>query len=472
MRYKWFVDLYEERKKTSDKYLEQEISLRLIAGFFCIYDWGNMKKEIERYLERNYLDSEKQKELLAETELVIKQMAKEIEANEEENIVIFVIDSLAKHVADEMPQLSTWKESAYEFENYKCIYPGTREIFNSLLTGTRPFRDTTFVGKKLTYSDGNLLEYVKNEGIELKLISEDYNVCLDYKDINQYKNIWEENALITEAFFSGICELLKSDKRQIIIIHTDITVHYPHYTPFSCYDREKNWECEEGLKEYKKCFINAINYTDEILASYSSMLDKNPRITQIVMGDHGIDIQKEFYSIVSPAKMPGDGAQWGRSVFDTELVIKSNVLGKGLYEEMVSSDQFYSILYALLRGCSVKENVEQKGVAPIEWVPGWDYNYIQRGLKVGNYYYCIGAAGCMNKEYMYMNTEDGEDLYYRIEKEKVQLLTEPDTIEKAKQSLGEENIEENRFPNEIMNHPRFETHKRAFAEYREAHKEQ
>ncbi len=469
MRNRWFGKRIAERERAESSEKYNELSRQLIAGYFCIYDWLGLKREISEYVKNEASDAAKYKNLLDETEEVLECLKQGI-LKRNGDVVMYVVDSVSNHVAEEMPLLKEWRKNAFRFTEYKCIYPGTREVFNSFLTGRKPFEHETFVGKKIKFSDSKLLRKIMEEGIKVKLICQNQDLCMDYRPINEYVNKYEDNALLSEVLFNGVCELLESEEKQLIIMHTDTTVHYPHYTPYTNFV-EYN-AIDEPLEEYRKNYSIALQYTDEQLQFYTSILDQNPNLSQIIMGDHGIDIDMEFCSLIVPSAIDNRGAQWNGNLINTELDIKSAAFGVGVCEQIVSSSQFCDILLAMIKGESIGNNLEFYKTIPLEWVPGWDYNYIQRGLKVGNYYYCIGAAGCMNKEYMYMNTEDGEDLYYRIEKEKVQLLTEPDTIEKAKQSLGEENIEENRFPNEIMNHPRFETHKRAFAEYREAHKEQ
>lgn len=463
LKYNWFWERAKERHEETDPEMIRKISYELIAGYFYIYDWVNLDKEINRYIENDYSDKDTVLELKKDIDGLFCYI-RELLAGKNDNIVIYTVDALSKSIASGMEGLCKWKKSACEFSEYKCIYPGTREILDSLLTGWKPFEDKTFMGKKILFEDSPLLNKIKSDGLKLKLLTDDYNVCIDYKNVNSYETKDEENSLISEVMFNGLCELAESDDRQIIILHTDNTVHFPHVIPHIV--NSKCWENEISIDEFRVCMRDAAQYTDEILYFYMNLIDSNDSISQIVMGDHGFDESVEYYNVINPQHMRNDGQQWNRDLIDTFLAVKSKYCEKGICDKLVSSVSFNKIIYSLVNKTKIDEEEISSDNIEIQWVPGWDSAYIDRGLTVGNYYYSLGALGCFNKAYMYVNTEEDEDLFYEVKEDEVIQISDEERIPDAIESLGNDLIKRTKFPSDLLKLSRFSVHNEKHRVYR------
>ena len=462
MRSLWFSERLKNRDSAISEDERKKITRELIAGYFCIYDWVYFFKEVDDYIDIYHEDSLFYLNLKCEVSNILNNLEKQI-SDKKDNIIIFMIDCLSKQVADKMVNLKKWKKNALEFLEYRCEYPGTREVLASLMTGWRPFEDKTYAGRKIEFSDSDILKYIYENNIKIKYLSDDYIEMIDYEKINQYRTKTEENALLSEVFFNGLCELAMSEERQIIIMHCDTTIHYPHMIPtIKYYDYKK---LNNPKKAYKEMFKKVSIYTDEILGFYLNILGKNSDNTQIVMGDHGIDVDMEFDSMIIP-KERNSGIRWNGKVFNTALIIKKGGVSISKNTDLISSNQFCKIFYNILLNNALLNNIKMYKSLPIEWVPGWNPDYIQKGFNGNNYYFGIGACGCMNKKYMFIETEDGEEFYYIYLEDKLKRIYDEKKIQIAKKSLGIDEINSNKFPINLMNQEFFESHNRIYNEFR------
>lgn len=463
MRYLWFSDRIRERDNCGEEKKRSEISKQLIAGYYAICDWVSLRKEINLYLNDDYNDKDEIEALGFDVDSFLDTMKEAISRRCYDDVVIVIIDAMSKYVIQDMPMLCEWKKNAVEFASFKSECPNTREAFGTFLTGWEPFEDSTYAGKGVYYSDSSLLDWLRRKKVKIKYLSEDPNVIWDYREIDEYKNKTEENALLSEVIFNGICELTDSPERQVVIIHSDVTVHFPHFTPY--HGAVKYEKTEESFEIYKKNFGRAVEYTDEMLHFYTDILDCNDRITQIIMGDHGFDPEIEFKGMIAPMKIKGGGIRCTPDLFDTGLLVKNRLMGSGVFEKLVSVVQFKDILGSIMNNNDPRKELCIRKTVPIKCVPGWDYEYVSKGLDGENYYYGLGISGCMNDEYVYLNTEENEDIYYSIGDRCYIRLEDSCEIERAIKSLGEDEIKSYSFPVELLEAPFFADHKIAYSEF-------
>jgi hypothetical protein len=179
------------------------------------------------------------------------------------------------------------------------------------------------------------------------------------------------------------------------------------------------------------------------------------------MGDHGINVQTEYCTVINPQPCNNNGAQWDKHIISPELTIKADWIKPGKVDELVSANQFADILFSVVKKEDPRESLKYQKVIPMQFVPGYDEAWINLGIKSRNKYLPCGAAGCMSKEYFFLELEDGEELYYRIEGKEIILLESDDEKQRVRDILGDE-IEKNRFPKEILLDPFFERHNKMY----------
>ena len=100
--------------------------------------------------------------------------------------------------------------------------------------------------------------------------------------------------------------MLKSQKCQIIIIHAFDTIHPLHWNPVST---ELTWG-GTSWEEHKERFGQSVSFTDHILDFYLSLFEGNTKITRIVMGDHGINLETEYAHDIANRPINGNIGLW------------------------------------------------------------------------------------------------------------------------------------------------------------------
>lgn len=459
-KYKWFADRLIERKIAEEENTRIEVSQDLIAGYYCVKDWISLEKEINAYIKNKYPEYEKYRDLLSDVKAFVEDIKHRISRRKNKAWFVYFLDALSIYDAEKMPFLSEWKKGALEFTQYKNEYPTTRELVMGMFTGWRPFEDVTYKNRRIQYEDSNLLGYICDNSIRIKFLTENNRLWENFDAINSYVNKREENCVISEVIFNALCELADDEETQFILAHTYTTIHPPHMTPttlFMEYDR-----VNDTKKAHRAYFEQAIKYTDELVHYYTDLLDDCRNVTQVVMGDHGVDADMEYCYAVNPKPYPNKAAQWEMEIMSPELIIRDADIEPGVDDHLVSTNQLADILYAIVRRKDPRECLEYKDVIPIEIVPGYDKNWLMTGVRSRNYYLAIAAAGCMSKKYMYLNLETGEDLYYMIDGRQMTPVDDEKTKKTIRDSLGENEIKNNKFPESILEDSFFDEHNRIY----------
>lgn len=459
-KYKWFSSKLIERQITSDEGLKCSISQKLIAGYFCIYDWISLEKEILQYINRGYKDQEKYQALLLEVKAFIENVKEHLEARKRDSYLIFLVDALSKYVAADMPHLCEWKKNALEFTEYRNDCPATREFVTGMFTGWMPFENQTYRDKSIHFSDSKLLSHLKQNHINIKYMTQNSKHIKNFRNISKYENKKHENTVISEILFNGICELIEDEEAQLVVMHTDTTIHPQHLTPITMFKEYD--QVVDMKKKHQEYFDVAVKYTDDILHFYTDLLNNCDNITQIIMGDHGIDIDMEYAYAICPSMYENKAAQWSKKIISPELLIHKKGIQAGINDNLVSSNQFADILLCIIQGKELDNILQYKKVIPLELVPGYDQEWLDVGLKSNNYYLAIGASGCMNKKYMYINLETGEEIFYEIINDRIERIDDEEYINRIVNELGKKEIEKNKFPQNILQQDFFYLHNQIY----------
>ena len=459
-KYRWFSDKLIERQITSDEELKCFISQKLIAGYFCIYDWISLEKEILQYINKGYRDKEKYQSLLLEVKAFIEKVKGQLEARKRDSYLIFLVDALSKYVAADMPHLCEWKKKALEFTEYRNDCPSTREFVTAMFTGWKPFENQTYRNKSIQFTDSELLSYLKENRINIKYMTQNSKHIKNFRNISKYENKKYENTVISEILFNGICELIEDEESQLVVMHTDTTIHPRHLTPITMF-MEYN-QVTDMRKSHRAYFDVAVKYTDDILHFYTELLNNCDNIAQIIMGDHGIDIDMEYAYAICPSMHENKAAQWSKKLISPELLIYKKGMQMGTNDHLVSSNQFVDILLCMVQGKEFDNILQYKKVIPLELVPGYDREWLDVGVKSKNYYLAIGASGCMNKKYMYINLETGEEIFYEIINDRIELIDDEEYKNRLVAELGKNEIEKNKFPQNILQQDFFYLHNQIY----------
>lgn len=447
-KYQWFAQRNKKLESADSDQARQKLLRELMHGYFAIYDWVDLKKTILRYVENGYEDREKYISLCKDADAFLKSIQDEIEKRDQGDCLIFLVDALSKYVVEDMPLLSAWGESGVVFDRYINEYPSTRETLMTLLTGRHPFEDKTYERRKIGRGDGVLLKVIEEKQIEFKLLSEDISA-----EINVYTRGLNEDTLITESMFRGIGELLGSEKCQLIIMHSYDTVHPLHWNPVSSeleYDVDVSWE------KHQKRFWESVSFTDGIIDFYLRMLHGNEGMTKIVMGDHGINLQTEYAHDIVSTPINGRIGIWDMETMSPALMIWHKGWQPERITQMVCTNAFHKILHAAIENKELHTVLEDRRFLELEFVPGYDKNWLERIVKSQNYYLGMGAKGIISPDYIFMSFEDDSERLFRIcGRQIIECNGElPSFIEK----IGREAYESCKFPKDLLSEKYFETH--------------
>ena len=451
-KYQWFACRRRNLEQERDAAARQKLLRELIHGYFSIYDWVNLKKNIQMYLENDYADKETYACLERDVDAFLKDVRDEIGKREQGDCLLFLVDSLSKYVVEDMPCLSAWGESGIVFDNYRNEYPSTREVLAALLTGWHPLEDKTYLDKKIGYGDSILLNSIKEKQTEVKVISAARSVS-NYSEINAYERGMKEDKLLTEIIFRGIEELLGSGKRQLIIMYPFDTVHPLHWNPVSS---ELVWNSDTSWEKHQKRFWESVAYTDDIMDFYLTLLNGNKTITKIVMGDHGINLKAEYAHDIVSVPVNGRIGLWDMEIMSPALIIWHKNWQPERIPQLVSTNAFYKILYAALENQAIHPVLEKKQFLDLEFVPGYDESWLKRAVKSDNRYLGLGAKGVVSLDYLFLSFEDGGERLFRIEGKCLKECDEelPDFIG----NIGREKYEWCKFPKEILEDGFFRLH--------------
>lgn len=448
-KYKWFIQRQKEKKKRRGTE-RAKICRQLIAGYYEIYDWVDLEEEISDYVIHREEKWNMYSNLLREIHSLHEEMLLEIKRKESKSYMVYLVDAMSKSVVDDMPFLCSLRSESITFEKYRNEYPGTREVMMGLLTGWRPFEDETYKERRVDVSSSELLFYMDKNNIKTSIISR-APVQINYREINNYEG-YHEDSLISEVIFHGITKLLNEQDSQLIIMHSYDTIHTPHFYPTSEIDAYDGISAEE----YRIQFKNAVLYTDKILRYYINILKESKNVIQIVMGDHGINIDWEYELFI--AKRNLKIGIWDMKQISPELIIYEP---DGIAEEingLISTNEFCNILEVVIKGEKKDFSKFQKKNLPLEYVPFYNKASLVQNYRLNAYTRGLGLKGIMNDDYMYLYLEDGDKRYYRINGCELQLLDSEVEIAGARNSIGEKEIDECVFPQGILKDPFFDDH--------------
>ena len=452
-KYQWFANKRKALTLAVEKKDIQQLLKDFIHGYFAIYDWVNLKETLITYNNYNFDDNKKYLLLEEEINNFLGEFQRKIQKRTQGDCVIFLIDALSKYVAENMSGLSQWKEKGIWFEHYINEYPATREALTSLLTGWHPIDDRTYLNKKIEPNSSSLLKMIQKMEMEIKLISAT-NSAENYSKINCYDREEKEDILLTEVIFRGMEELLKSEKQQLIIIHSYDTIHPFHWNPVST---NLTWE-NTLWEDHKERFNQSVAYTDKVIDFTLKLFEDNHQITKIVMGDHGINLESEYASNILQVPTKNNIGLWDLEILSPAFLILNDNYNHQVINKLVSTNYFYKILQIVLKKDDINSSLEDRKFLELQFIPGYDSNWIKRMVESRNRSYVLGLKGIVSLQYLYVNFEDGTDRLFEISgKNLIECIEKKELFIKE---IGEENYNSCRFPAQILSENFFDEHNR------------
>ena len=155
-------------------------------------------------------------------------------------------------------------------------------------------------------------------------------------------------------------------------------------------------------------------YVDDILWFYYGLL-KCGQVTQIFMGDHGMDL-KTKYKLVSDAAVEKklDIHRWDKRMRNPACIISDNFLGNGKNEYLVANYNLAFIIEGILECSITKEKLEeyQDRYIKLESLPIYNLTRIKELVRYGNEEYALGFVGILTEKATFIQLENGDERLY------------------------------------------------------------
>lgn len=447
-RVNWFNEKLRERR-LSEKNTKLDISKKIINGYYYICDWYSFFNEINDYI--TYTNSTEYISLREDVSKMLSDVKESLAKRKKRDCIIFLVDALSKFMVKDMRKLTEWQKGAITFTEYRNnTAPHTKQVFLGLLTGWLPFENKTYNECELDFNDGSLLNFLKDECVHFKLISHKYMWM--FQKINGYKNWGYDNYLTSEVLFNGFCELLSDDSQQLLILHSLDTIHDRRTVAYEDY----LWKEDKIYDHYKEQCSRAKTYTDNILGVYLEVLSNSSDIVQIVMGDHGRNEKNEYKLQVAVEKITeGIPGAWDIQYVSPALIIKNNAMRNIIYDNLTPVSEFYKIILGLLNDNNPFIFLNRGNNMIMEFVPSYSKEWIKLLKQGNNRAWGIAAKGICTKDFMYINTADGNEYFYEINYDNMKDIAYAGAIERI---IERKVISQSKFIQAILKDPIFKYH--------------
>lgn len=443
-------------KKENGEENKQIFLQNLISGYIAIRDFKRSEIYIQEYISLKYKGYERYKEFYKELQDLLAEMKQLLNARVQNDVVIFMIDSLKQQEIKNMKFLSKFASENFIYENYISEYPATRQTLLALLTGWHNLDDELYKKGYLQWDDSEVLQYIHENHYNFHYMGN--TRTSPYSLLNGKKRM-RANLTATQIMWYGINELAEDKDNGIYILHTDAEVHPPHLSgewKKSLQLPNSNWTFQELEEQYR----GAVEYTDDILQFYIEMIEQKNG-TYIIMGDHGLNLELEYdlYHKKQKSKI----GYWGVEDLNPALIIASKQFGKGVNKGILSTSSFHKLLLSILKKeVEMWKEIDEEQVI-LQFLPSYNKKWTKVLMESENYDIAKGLIGLWNKQETYLLFEDDTEMYFSAHDNKqVNFILNSKykaDIEMCRKKLGR------KFPKEILQDKRFELHNLLLKEY-------
>lgn len=432
-------------QREKDLKIKEVLLQDLISAYLAIKDFFLAFKYIQQYIESYTNKIEKYRLFQRELQKLFLEIQRQLKSKQEKSMVVFCIDSLKQSEIKNMSYLSDYAQKNYQFECFMCEYPQTRYSLQTLLTGKHTFDLMRKEDEDLKWTDGELLKYIKRKEITFRFIG---TLSKDpFSNLEDQSKRKKDRLLPSEIFWNGLVEILESKKDSLFFFHTGYVIHSPHFTGEWNKKLKDKFATIEALKEQYEA---SVNYMDMNLRFYLELLDSK-NISQIIIGDHGIDLN--YLHTVYHQKGKFVGGRWCKEEMNAAFIIKSDKIKAGKNSNILTNSKFSSILLSILSKESISLSQIDEKELQIQILPAYDQRYIDMLIEGENFQIIKGAAGIWRKDGVYLKFQDGQEKYYKNKGEQLEeaVLTEEE-FQNYRIQLREE------FPKEILKQLKFKYH--------------
>lgn len=344
MRYAWAIEArrcYQKALLTSDDLFIKISLYKLILTYLNIKDFMNAKKYIEEYATNQYSGYKSLLLLIKDVDDLLFAAKQSIAEKADENMIIYLIDSLESGQVNRMEYLSSLKNESLVFNNSFSQYYHTTGTIQTMFTGLDLIDERAYENDHLTYENSAIMRQLKENGYQffyihpygsrkrglIKLL----DICHDIGTDTLPEQMW--NLICTMASYEG---------KAIFFIHI-LEAHAPFMCGYSDFHYQflDFRDAKTSLNEKALLMINSLKYIDEQFKFYNELVsDYNKKI---FMSDHG-----NMASILYNMPLFDDPYRSMYYGCKTTLFITGNDLEKKAHDGLFSLNNFHKLIEFLM----------------------------------------------------------------------------------------------------------------------------
>ena len=393
---------------------------RLICDYLSIFDFVNAFYYMDEYIQKRFWNYKRYIKMKQDLKSFIKWIKKSLK--DREDILLFWIDCTSYEEFEWFPELMKRAEKSYFFEHAYPPTPTTTPVMMAINNKWLNIDDFSKYFKLRSsgffdFHSSLLLQKIRKYGYDFAYFTPKSMTYPVYVESLLHRPTQHKYVSSNRLFFDAINQMMRTDKKQFMIIHCLAETHFPFWYP------AKNGKMLYNVPPLKppssdelKQVCGASQYLDKQLAFYSDLLGDGT--SRIYMSDHGkLYYQEEQYK------------RWGNKLNHTLFFIQSKYVPIEREKRIFTLYNFLELADALLRA--------HKSNSMADFEPVFDKDYIKvqsieiYGKNVIDMYKDINYLesarpyrGIRTLEDYYLRFRNSE-LYYRNGDEETNLIDDP-----------------------------------------------
>lgn len=380
-----------------------------IIGLLLIRDYCHGLELIEKYHGVSEKYRERTLKLGEQIENVFSEVRAEVLRRKTRHALIYVVDSLNWEAVEGMPKLKEIEKESFSLKELRNQYGSTRECVMTLMTGYRILEKELYKRIYFTEEDGELLPYLKKSDYQFHFLMDR---SYAYAKLDQSVRECNNN-IATEVYFSGICEMLLKKGNTFTYMHGFAEIHPPfcnplfekgvHKYPFTC-----------SFDEFMEQYESSQKYVDELLWFYYKIF-KCDSVTQIIMGDHGIDLNV----FRNPKEYKVEIYRWEKKLLSPACIISDSSLGVGSNCNLIANYSLAKLFKEILERTLTKEELERyfDKKIKISILPVYSPELLNQLLIKKQVKRALGVVGVLDDQDMFFYLENGEEKLFICDEE-------------------------------------------------------
>lgn len=385
--------------------------------------------EAERILNTASCSEEYEKGL-QEIKTLLDKIKGMLTQKKQNHIIIYWLDALNYGDAENLEYLQEQRCHSFYFHNAYTLTANTFPTFKAMFFGVQQVDDLGYQVKRVALDDSPLLQDIKKQGYDFRLMSNYINRRLDSNDNCDYYGRQILNAPCSETFWSFTKQVIQSNQPTVYLVHALVELHSPRLSV-----RRNRFE-----KEYESTPETWQEQFDELngqLRFYDQMIGDSPY--RIYMSDHGSSGIFNRYHVCFQIYH----ATWKNKEIDKIFCFLD----------------FPKIMHQLLVGGEINDTTWDREYVPIQDVDYYNHDrlkklLVQNELDVLRPWF-IAHKGVVTSEYIYFYFKTGDALFHRWQEGVYLTNVGSPASQEISELLKELRKKVGEFPKELDTDPKF-----------------